>query len=140
MQLVSWRATGIAVLAGFIAAVSGMIMWITSANYIRVRFFDLFYRAHHLYLVFVVFFVFHVGVQSAGYAMGSIILFFIDRYMRFWQSRRLLTASSVRILHDNIVELKFLKSPGIHVCCTAHESKRDCRSAAAQGMRIVLKS
>ncbi|CAM6010432.1 unnamed protein product [Sphagnum balticum] len=112
-HLVSWRATGIAVLAGFIATVSGMIMWITSAHYIRVRFFDLFYRAHHLYLVFVVFFVFHVGVQTAGYAMGSIVLFFIDRYMRFWQSRRLLTTSSVRILHDNIVELKFLKSPGL---------------------------
>ncbi|KAG0611876.1 hypothetical protein M758_7G172500 [Ceratodon purpureus] len=105
--------TEVSVLAGLIAFIVGLLMWTSALSYIRRKHFNLFYYVHQLYWIFFAFFVYHVGVKHAGYSMGSIFLYFVDRFFRFQQSRRKMSISNAKILSNGVVELKIPKSSNL---------------------------
>jgi len=100
-----WKDNGISNLAGVIAMLAGTVMWVTSVPLMRKRFFNVFYSMHHLYLVYFAFSVWHVGWSQAGEFLGAIFLFFVDRFLRFVQSRRPVTGVSARLLPSGVIEL-----------------------------------
>ncbi|RVW52928.1 Ferric reduction oxidase 8, mitochondrial [Vitis vinifera] len=60
-EMGKWQKTGRIYLAGEIALVTGLVIWITSLPPIRRKRFEIFYYTHHLYIVFLLFFLFHGG-------------------------------------------------------------------------------
>ena len=112
LQLAEWSNTGISNLAGVISGVAGIIMALTSLPYVRERFFNVFYNMHHLYLVFFVFYAWHIGWTHTGQSMGTIFLFFVDRFLRMVQSRGEVQGVSARVLPSGVVELNIPKQQG----------------------------
>lgn len=88
-------------------------MWVTSLKPIRRRIFELFFYAHYLYILFVLFYVLHVGFSSSCIVLAGFYLFFIDRFLRLIQSQQRVRLVSARILPCQTVELNFAKSPGL---------------------------
>jgi ferric-chelate reductase len=113
LQLGEWQHRGISNVAGVVALLAGIAMWLTSLPYVRARFFNTFYSMHHLYLVFFAFYAFHVDYNHIGEVMGSVFLFSIDRFLRLVQSRRRVYGVSARVLSSGVIELKIPKRPGI---------------------------
>ncbi|KAG0568392.1 hypothetical protein KC19_6G016700 [Ceratodon purpureus] len=114
-MVVEWRYSqeGIANLPGVIAAMAGILMWVTALAPVRNRLFNLFHGTHQLYIVLFAFYAWHVGKGNMGKCMGGVFLFFIDRFLRMLQSRRRLTGVSARVLPSGIVELKIPIKQGI---------------------------
>lgn len=112
MQMVKWPKTGISNVAGEVSLVAGLALWATTIPRIRHKFFELFFYTHHLYILFVVFFIFHVGVSYTCMMLPGFYLFLVDRYLRFLQSRQSVRLVSARILPCETVELNFSKTPG----------------------------
>ncbi|XP_021892103.1 ferric reduction oxidase 2-like isoform X2 [Carica papaya] len=108
--ILKWSKIGFSNLAGGVALLSGLAMWVTSIPSIRRKIFELFFYTHHLYILFVVFYVFHVGFSSTCLILPGFYLFLIDRYLRFLQSQQRVRLLSARILPGETVELNFLKS------------------------------
>lgn len=113
VKLVTWPPTGVSYLAGLIAFVAGSLMWITALPLIRRRFFNAFYYTHQLYILFFAFLVYHVGVTTAGYYIGGVFLYLLDRFFRVHQSRKKMLISSAKILSNDVVELKIPKLPSM---------------------------
>lgn len=111
-QLAEWPSTGVANMAGVIAAVAGIIMAFTSLPYVREKFFNVFYNMHQLYLVFFIFYAWHIGWAHTGQSMGTIFLFFVDRFLRMVQSRGEVQGVSARVLPSGVVELNIPKQQG----------------------------
>ena len=114
MQMRQWAKADISVVAGEVALVSGLLMWLTTIPRIRRKIFELFFYTHHLYIVFIVFFVFHVGFSYACTMLPGFYLFLIDRFLRFLQSRQHIRLVSARLLPCETVELNFSKARGMH--------------------------
>lgn len=112
MQLLKWDKVGISNVAGEIALVFGILMWITVLPRIRRRKFELFFYTHQLYLMFLLFYVLHVGIAFFAQILPGVYLFLIDRYLRFLQSRQKVRLVSARLLPCETLELNFTKSPG----------------------------
>ncbi|XWS50471.1 hypothetical protein CRYUN_Cryun12cG0090200 [Craigia yunnanensis] len=110
-ELLKWDKVEVSNVAGEIALLSGLAMWATSLPQIRRKMFELFYYTHHLYILFVVFFVFHVGFSYSCIMLPGFYLFLIDRCLRFLQSQQKISLVSARILPCETVELNFSKSP-----------------------------
>lgn len=110
--MMKWADVGISNVAGEVALVAGLVMWGTSFYCIRRKIFELFFYTHHLFVVFVVFFVLHVGFSHACIILPGFYLFMIDRYLRFLQSQQKVQVLSARILPCQAVELNFSKCPG----------------------------
>ncbi|CAH8336710.1 unnamed protein product [Eruca vesicaria subsp. sativa] len=110
-QMVEWDRTGISNIAGEIALVAGLVMWATTFPAIRRRFFEVFYYTHHLYIVFMLFFVFHVGISHSLISLPGFYIFITDRFLRFLQSRNNVKLVSARVLPCDTVELSFSKNP-----------------------------
>lgn len=107
-----WNKVGISNVAGEVALVSGLVMWATSFPQIRRKIFELFFYTHHLYIIFVVFFVLHVGFSYSCIMLPGFYLFLVDRYLRFLQSQKRIRVCSARVLSCKAVELNFSKCPG----------------------------
>ncbi|XP_009609066.1 ferric reduction oxidase 2-like [Nicotiana tomentosiformis] len=112
-EMLKWGKTDISNLAGELSLLSGLVLWIATFPRIRRKMFELFFYTHHLYILFVVFFVFHVGVSYAGIMLPGFYLFIVDRYLRFLQSRSNVRLVSARVLPCETVELNFSKSKGL---------------------------
>ncbi|KAL0884362.1 hypothetical protein Bca101_008343 [Brassica carinata] len=110
-QMLEWDRTAISNLAGEIALVAGLLMWATIFPAIRRRFFEVFYYTHHLYIVFMLFFVFHVGISYSLISLPGFYIFIVDRFLRFLQSRNNVKLVSARVLPCDTVELNFSKNP-----------------------------
>ncbi|XP_058105641.1 ferric reduction oxidase 2-like [Magnolia sinica] len=110
-EMLKWEKFGIAIIPGELALLSGLIMWATSFS--RHKMFELFYYTHHLYFLFLIFFVLHVGFSFFCIILPSIYLFLIDRYLRFLISRRNVHLVSARVLPCEVAELIFSKSPDL---------------------------
>lgn len=110
--MLKWEKVGVSNLAGEISLLAGLVMWVTTFPRIRRKLFELFFYTHYLYIVFVVFFVLHVGFSSACTMLPGFYLFIIDRYLRFLQSQQQIRLVSARILPCRAVELNFSKNPG----------------------------
>ncbi|CAA2964022.1 ferric reduction oxidase 4-like [Olea europaea subsp. europaea] len=111
--MLEWSSTYVSNVAGVIAFVVSLGIWATSFNRIRRNFFEVFFYAHHLYILYVLFYILHVGVAYFCMILPGIFLFLIDRYLRFLQSRRRVRAFSRRLLLNGTMELTFSKNPGL---------------------------
>ncbi|KAI5647211.1 hypothetical protein M9H77_33216 [Catharanthus roseus] len=108
-----WKKTNIPTVGGQIALLSGLAMWATTFPRIRRKMFELFFYTHHLYIIFIFFFVIHVGISFACIILPGFFLFIIDRYLRFLQSHQKVNLVFARILPCETVELTFSKSKGL---------------------------
>lgn len=94
-------------------------MWVTSLPSFRRKKFEIFFYTHHLYGLYIVFYVIHVGDSWFCMILPNIFLFFIDRYLRFLQSTKRSRLVSARILPSDNLELTFSKTPGLHYTPTS---------------------
>ncbi|KAK7390009.1 hypothetical protein VNO78_25306 [Psophocarpus tetragonolobus] len=108
-QMLKWSKNDISNVAGEISLLSGLFLWIATIPRIRRKAFELFYYTHNLYIIFIVFFIFHVGIPYACIMLPGFYLFLVDRYLRFLQSRRQVCLVSARVLPCEAVELNFSK-------------------------------
>ncbi|KAM3682191.1 hypothetical protein ACB098_12G055100 [Castanea mollissima] len=112
-EMLEWRKDWVPNVAGEIAFVFAMGMWVTSFPRVRRKMFEVFFYTHHLYGFYIFFYVLHVGAAYFCMILPGIYLFFVDRFLRFLQSRRRARLVSARILPCDTVELNFSKSPGL---------------------------
>ncbi|KAL4595077.1 hypothetical protein ACB092_12G065800 [Castanea dentata] len=112
-EMLEWRKDWVPNVAGEIAFVFAMGMWVTSYPRVRRKMFEVFFYTHHLYGFYIFFYVLHVGAAYFCMILPGIYLFFVDRFLRFLQSRRRARLVSARILPCDTVELNFSKSPGL---------------------------
>ncbi|XP_071724737.1 ferric reduction oxidase 7, chloroplastic-like [Rutidosis leptorrhynchoides] len=108
-ELLEWKDIGVANLPGVISLLAGLVMWATSLHTVRKHYFELFFYTHQLYIVFVVFFALHVGDFIFSFAAGGIYLFMLDRFLRFFQSRKTVKVLSASCLPCGTVELVLSK-------------------------------
>lgn len=113
-KLLEWKNVGVANLAGVISLLAGLCMWITSLPGVRRLNFELFFYTHQLYVVFVVFLALHVGDFIFSFAAGAIFLFMLDRFLRFFQSRRTVEVLSARSFPCGTLELVLSKPANLH--------------------------
>lgn len=107
LQLLTWDEIGVSNVAGELALLSGLAMWATSFPRIRQKIFELFFYTHHLYVLFIVFFMLHVGISYSCIMLPGFYLFLIDRYLRFLQSQQRVRLVAARLLPCEAVELNF---------------------------------
>ncbi|XP_031393126.1 ferric reduction oxidase 4 [Punica granatum] len=110
IDLLEWSSTYVSNLAGTIAIIFAIAMWATSFRPVRRKMFEVFFYTHHLYILYIVFYVLHVGAAYFCMIIPGIFLFVIDRYLRFLQSRKRAPLLSARLLPFGLVELNFAKS------------------------------
>ncbi|XP_072987086.1 ferric reduction oxidase 2-like [Typha latifolia] len=111
-EMIKWGNTGIANVPGELALICGLILWATTFPRIRRKMFELFFYSHQLYILFLFFYLLHVGISFFCYILPGIYLFMIDRYLRFLQSRTKVRLVSARLLPSEAIELNFSKSSG----------------------------
>ncbi|KAK7330537.1 hypothetical protein VNO77_24732 [Canavalia gladiata] len=111
LEIWKWQKTGRIYLAGEITLVTGLVIWITSLPQIRRRKFEIFYYMHHLYAIFVVFFLFHGGDRHFYTVFPGIFLFSLDKLLRVIQSSPKTCMVSARIFPCKAVELILPKDP-----------------------------
>ncbi|KAJ0968925.1 hypothetical protein J5N97_021802 [Dioscorea zingiberensis] len=111
-QLLKWDFHGISNLAGELALLCGLLMWVTTFPSIRRKMFELFFYTHQLYFLFLLFYLLHLGIRIFTLILPGVYLFLLDRYLRFLQSRRRVRLVSARLLHSETLELNFSKNPG----------------------------
>ncbi|KAG6555839.1 hypothetical protein Mapa_002480 [Marchantia paleacea] len=109
-ELWRWQSKGIAFFPGIIALAAGLLMLATALERVRRNHFNVFFLTHHLYFVFLLFFLFHC-VSQMVYVVTPILLFFLDRFIRLVQSRKSVDILSTKVLPSGAIELKFAK-PG----------------------------
>ncbi|KAK4476600.1 hypothetical protein RD792_015759 [Penstemon davidsonii] len=112
-EMLKWEKTGVSNVAGELSLLAGLILWATTFPQIRRKMFEVFFYTHHLYILFVIFFVLHVGISYTTIMLPGFFLFMIDRYLRFLQSRRGVRLMSARVLPCQTVELNFSKTKGL---------------------------
>nr|XP_016509055.1 PREDICTED: ferric reduction oxidase 4-like [Nicotiana tabacum] len=100
-------------MAGEIAALVAIAMWCTSLYKIRRKMFEVFFYAHQLYILYIFFYLFHVGVAYTCMILPGIFLFVIDRYLRFLQFKRRARLISARLSPCSTIELTFSKNPAL---------------------------
>lgn len=110
-EITKWQIAGRAYLAGAITLVTGIIIWITALPPIRRKYFQFFYSAHNLYLVFILFFLLHAGDRHFYLVFSGVLLFALDKSLRLIQSRRAISLLSARLLPCKAVELTLRKPP-----------------------------
>lgn len=110
--MVKWQSSGRVNLAGEIALVAGIVIWITSLPKTRRSRFQLFYFSHHFYLPFILFFLLHAVERHFDLVFPGILLFALDKALRFVQSCRTTSIISASILPCKAVELTLPKDLG----------------------------
>ncbi|MBA0802326.1 hypothetical protein Gohar_012631 [Gossypium harknessii] len=113
LHMLKWSHSHISNVAGEIALLGGLGLWAATFPQIRRKTFELFFYAHHLYIIFVFFFILHVGIDYTFIMLPGFYLFIVDRYLRFLQSRTSVRLLSARLLPCNVVELNFAKTHGL---------------------------
>ncbi|CAL0308429.1 unnamed protein product [Lupinus luteus] len=112
-EMLKWSKAGPANVAGELALIFGLFMWIATTQRIRRKMFELFFYTHNLYILFIIFFIFHIGIPFACIMLPGFYLFLVDRYLRFLQSRQQVRLISARVLPCETVELNFSKGHGL---------------------------
>ena len=118
--MLKWDKTGVSNVAGELALLAGLAMWVTTFPRIRRKIFELFFYTHHLYILFIAFFIFHVGISYSCMMLPGFYLFVVDRFLRFLQSRQGVRLVSARVLPCEVMELNFSKARGNQNNCTFH--------------------
>ncbi|KAG2678784.1 hypothetical protein I3760_11G020100 [Carya illinoinensis] len=112
-EIWKWQKTGRIYLAGEIGLVTGIVIWITALPQIRRKNFELFYYTHHLYIVFLVFFLFHCGDRHFYMVFPGIFLFGLDKILRIVQSRPESCILAARVYPSKAIELILPKDPSL---------------------------
>ncbi|KAK1294695.1 hypothetical protein QJS10_CPA16g00429 [Acorus calamus] len=112
-EMSKWQRTGRVYLAGELALLVGLVIWITSLPQLRRRSFQIFYFTHHLYIIFIIFFLLHTGDRHFYMVFPAVLLFALDKLLRIIQSRHATCVISASVLSCKAVELTLLKSPGM---------------------------
>ncbi|WCJ22748.1 ferric reduction oxidase 2 [Euphorbia peplus] len=112
-EMIKWRKADISNIAGELSLLAGLGLWATTFPSIRRKTFELFFYTHHLYIVFMIFFIFHVAISFSFIMLPGFYLFVVDRYLRFLQSRTSVHLVSARILPCQNLELNFSKDPSL---------------------------
>ncbi|OWM66662.1 hypothetical protein CDL15_Pgr010313 [Punica granatum] len=114
--IVEWKSDGGANLAGIITYLFGFAIWITALPPVRKRYFQLFFYTHQLYVFFIIFLALHIGDTNFSKFLGGLFLFMLDRFLRFFQSRRDVDVVSATnfpcgtvVLHYNALGFVFLR-------------------------------
>lgn len=110
-EMWKWQKKGRIYLAGEIAFVTALVIWITSLPQVRRRRFEIFYYTHHLYMVFLVFFLFHTGDRHFYMVFPGVFLFGLDKLLRMIQSRPITCILSAKVFPGKAVELILPKDP-----------------------------
>ncbi|KAL6997104.1 ferric-chelate reductase (NADH) [Sarracenia purpurea var. burkii] len=110
-EMWKWQKTGRIYIAGEIALVTGIVIWITSLPQIRRKQFEIFYYTHHLYMVFLVFFLFHCGDRHFYMVFPGVFLFVLDKLHRIIQSRPETCILLAHIFPCKAIELVLPKDP-----------------------------
>ncbi|KAJ0229616.1 Ferric reductase transmembrane component-like domain-containing protein [Hirschfeldia incana] len=113
-EIWKWQRTGRVYVAGVISLVTGLLMWITSLPQIRRKCFETFYYTHHLYIVFLVSFLFHAGDRHFYWILPGVFLFGLDKTLRIVQSRSESCVISARLYSCKAVELVLPKDPRLN--------------------------
>ncbi|XP_016470645.2 ferric reduction oxidase 6-like isoform X1 [Nicotiana tabacum] len=113
-ELIQWKNVGVAHLPGVISLAAGLLMWVTSLPGVRRNNFELFFYTHQLYVVFVVFLALHVGDFIFMMAGAGIFLFMLDRFLRFFQSRKTVDILSATCFPCGTIELVLSKPANLH--------------------------
>ncbi|KAL9245364.1 hypothetical protein vseg_019026 [Gypsophila vaccaria] len=109
-KALKWRKIGVSNIAGEISLLAGLILWAATFPCIRRQRFEVFFYTHYLYIIFMIFFFFHVGISYSFYILPCFFLFVIDRFVRFLQSRPRVRLLFARSLPCGVLELNFVKS------------------------------
>ncbi|PWA46087.1 ferric reduction oxidase 8 [Artemisia annua] len=104
-EIWKWQTTGRIYLAGEISLVAGLVIWVTSLPQVRRKRFEIFYYTHHLYTIFIIFFLFHTGDRHFYMVFPAIFLFAIERLLRIIQSRPETCILSARIFPFKAIEV-----------------------------------
>ncbi|KAK9279998.1 hypothetical protein L1049_013682 [Liquidambar formosana] len=118
-EMLKWSKIHVANVPGEISLVAGLVMWATTIPGVRRKMFELFLYTHYFYVLFVFFFILHVGINYSCMMLPGFYLFMVDRYLRFLQSRQRVRLLSARILPCETLELNFSKSPGLSYTSTS---------------------
>ncbi|KAK4756269.1 hypothetical protein SAY87_006396 [Trapa incisa] len=108
-EIWKWQKSGRIYLAGELGLLTGLVIWITSLPIIRRKRFEVFYYTHHLYMLFLLFFLFHVGDRHFYMVFPGIFLFSLDKILRIIQSRPETSILSARVFPNKAVELTIPK-------------------------------
>ncbi|KAM7504045.1 hypothetical protein LguiB_002949 [Lonicera macranthoides] len=111
--MLEWSRDYVSNIAGEIAFVLSLAMWATTFPRIRRNMFELFFYTHHLYTLYLFFYIIHVGVAYFCTILPGVFLFLMDRHLRFLQSRQSVRLISTRLLPCATIELNFSKTPGL---------------------------
>ncbi|KAE9610207.1 hypothetical protein Lal_00006854 [Lupinus albus] len=112
-KMLEWKKIGISKVAGELSLLCGLFTWVATIPRVRRKMFELFFYTHHLYIFFIVFFIFHVGIYSTFIMLPGLYLFLVDRFLRFLQSKQRVSLVSARVLPCETVELNFSKDHGM---------------------------
>ncbi|OWM90528.1 hypothetical protein CDL15_Pgr014831 [Punica granatum] len=118
-EIRKWQKTGRIYLAGEVALMTGLIIWVTSLPMIRRKRFEIFYYAHHLYMVFLLLFLFHGGDRHFYTVFPGIFLFGLDKILRIIQSRPKTCILSATIFSSRAMELTIPKDPRLKYAPTS---------------------
>ncbi|KAJ1385365.1 Ferric reductase, NAD binding domain [Sesbania bispinosa] len=113
-EMIEWSKTYVSNVAGEIASLIALAMWVTSIPRIRRKMFEVFFYTHYLYILYILFYAIHVGVAYMCMIAPGIFLFLIDRHLRFLQSRQHARLLSARLLPCGALELNFSKTPSLY--------------------------
>ncbi|CAN8253507.1 unnamed protein product [Cochlearia groenlandica] len=118
-EIWQWQRTGRVYIAGLISLITGLLMWITSLPQIRRKKFEVFYYTHHLYILFLVSFLFHTGDRHFYWILPGIFLFGLDKILRIVQSRSQSCLLSARLFSCKAIELVLPKDPRLSYAPTS---------------------
>ncbi|CAL5382027.1 unnamed protein product [Camellia sinensis] len=109
-EMLKWSTIRVSNVAGELSLLFGLFLWVTTYPRIRQKMFELFYYTHHLYILFMIFYIFHLGFSYSFTILPSFYLFMVDRFLRFLKSRQGVYLVSARVMSCETVELNFSKS------------------------------
>ncbi|KAH6770595.1 hypothetical protein C2S52_015398 [Perilla frutescens var. hirtella] len=118
-EMWKWQKKGRIYLAGEIALATALVMSITALPRIRRKFFQVFYYTHHLYIVFILFFLFHGGDRHFYMVFPGVFLFALDKLLRVIQSRPETCILSARVFPCKAIELTLPKDPRLKYAPTS---------------------
>ncbi|THG15640.1 hypothetical protein TEA_005772 [Camellia sinensis var. sinensis] len=110
LKVLKWSTIRVSNVAGELSLLFGLLLWVTTYPRIRQKMFELFFYTHHLYILFMIFYIFHLGFSYSYTILPGFYLFMVDRFLRFLQSRQGIHLVSARVMSCETVELNYSKS------------------------------
>lgn len=106
-KIIGWEmeSESCSVVAGMVALIVGLTMWTTSLSFFRRRWYELFFGVHHLYMVFFLFWLYHV-MWTVHFFIIPVLLFMVDRFLRMLQSRHSVDVLSAKLLDSGSLHLR----------------------------------